>query len=143
MAEVVINDKVKTHEEGKHTYIGKYKGKDFKASMQDMNDERELVYMEGEENFTDDDKVVIFEQLDDMTYVDSIEEAGNDKVYIENNYETWFAFKFEAYGSYGEHKFIVEEYSDEHGGDATFLEGEDRFNEEEQELIYEAVNEYM
>ena len=26
MAEVLINDKVKTHEEGKHTYIGKYKG---------------------------------------------------------------------------------------------------------------------
>ena len=111
--------------------------------MQDMNDDRELAYMEGEENFTDEDKDVIFEQLDDMTYVDSIEEAGNDKVYIENNYETWFAFKFEAYGSYGEHKFIVEEYSDEHGGDATFVEGEDKFSEEEQELIYEAVNEYM
>ena len=45
--------------------------------------------------------------------------------------------------SYGEHKFIVEEYSDENSGDATFLEGEDNFNEEEQELIYEAVNEYM
>ena len=106
MAEVVINDKVKTHEEGKHTYIGKYKGKDFKTSMQDMNDERELVYLEGEKNFTDEDKDIIF-------------------------------------GSYGEHKFIVEEYSDEHGGDATFIEGEDNFNEEEQEIIYEAVNEYM
>ena len=33
MAEVVINDKVKTHEEGKHTYIGKYKGKDFKVTV--------------------------------------------------------------------------------------------------------------
>jgi len=113
------------------------------VSMQDMNDERELVYMEGKENFTDDDKDVIFEQLDDMTYVDTLEEAGDDKVYVENNYETWFAFKFEAYGSYGDHKFIVEEYSDEHGGDATFLEGEENFDGEEQELIYEAVNEYM
>ena len=52
MSEVVINDKLKTHEEGKHTYIGKYKGKDFKASMQDMNNNRELVYMVGEDNFT-------------------------------------------------------------------------------------------
>ena len=38
---------------------GNDKGKDFKASMQDMNDDRELVYMEGEENFTDDDKDVL------------------------------------------------------------------------------------
>ena len=88
MAEVLINDKVKTHEEGKHTYIGKYKGKDFKVSMEEMNDERELVYMEGEENFTDEDKDIIFEQLDDMSYVDTLEEAGEDKVYVENNYET-------------------------------------------------------
>ena len=143
MSEVVINDKLKTHEEGKHTYIGKYKGKDFKASMQDMNNNRELVYMVGEDNFTIEDKDVIFEQLDDMVYVDSIEEAGDDKEYIESDYETWFAFRYESYGSYGEHKFIVEEYSDEHGGDTTFLEGEDNFNEEERELIYEAVNEYM
>ena len=42
MAEVIINDKVKTHEEGNHTYIGKYKGKDFKVSMEDMNDEKEI-----------------------------------------------------------------------------------------------------
>ena len=66
--------------------------------MQDMNDDRELVYMEGHPNFTDDDKDVIFEQLDDMTYVDSMEEAGNAKVYIENNYEAWFDLGFEAYG---------------------------------------------
>jgi len=143
MAEVVINDKVKTHEEGNHTYIGKYKGKDFKVSMVDVNDDRELVYTEGKDNFTDEDKDVIFEQLDDMSYVDTLEEAGDDKVYVEDNYETWFAFKFEAYGSYGEHKFIVEEYSDDNGGDATFLEGEENFNDEEKELIYEAVNEYM
>jgi hypothetical protein len=77
MSEVVINDKLKTHEEGKHTYIGKYKGKDFKASMQDMNNNRELVYMVGEDNFTIEDKDVIFEQLDDMVYVDSIEERQN------------------------------------------------------------------
>ena len=87
MAEVVFNDKVKTHEEVKHTYIGNYKGKDFEVSMVDMNDDRELVYVEGENNFTDEDKLVIFEQLDDMTYVDTLKEAGDNNVYIENHYD--------------------------------------------------------
>ena len=65
MAEVLINDKVKTHEEGKHTYIGKYKGKDFKVSMVDMNDERELVYMEGEENFNEEEQELIYEAVNE------------------------------------------------------------------------------
>ena len=39
--------------------------------------------------------------------------------------------------------FAVLEERDDNGGDATFVEGEDKFSEEEQELIYEAVNEYM
>ena len=143
MAEVVINDKVKTHEEGNHRYNGSYKGKEFKTSMEDMNDDRKLVYIEGEENFSDGDKKVIFEQLDDMTYIRPDEKGDENSVIVEKDWESWFAFKFEAYGSYGEHKFIVEEYSDDNGGDATFLEGEDKFSEDEQELIYEAVNEYM
>ena len=41
MAEVVINNKVKTREEGKHTYIGSYKGKEFKISLQDENNDKE------------------------------------------------------------------------------------------------------
>jgi len=143
MAEVVINDKIKTHEEGNHTYNGSYKGKEFKVSMEDMNDDRKLLYIEGEENFSQEEKDVIYEQLDDMTYIRPDEKGDDSSVIVEDDYETWFAFRFEAYGSYGEHKFIVEEYSDENSGDATFLEGEDNFNEEEQELIYEAVNEYM
>ena len=84
MAEVVINDKVKTHEEGKHTYIGKYKGKDFKASMQDMNDERELVYMEGEENFTDDDKVVNADNED--TFLKLVK-GITSKGFVRSNYK--------------------------------------------------------
>lgn len=143
MAEVIINDKIKTHEEGNHFYKGSYKGKEFKVSMEDMNDDRKLVYIEGEENFSQEEKDVIYEQLDDMTYIRPDEKGDDNSVIVEDDYETWFAFRFEAYGSYGEHKFIVEEYSDENSGDATFLEGEDNFNEEEQELIYEAVNEYM
>ena len=142
MAEVVINDKVKTHEEGKHTYVGKYKGKSFTASMQDMNDDRELIYMEGEENFSGEEKDIIFGQLDEMTYISPGEDGDENSVVVENNYETWFEFRFQAFGSYGEHKFIVEEMDNEHGGDAVFIEGEENFSEEEQELIYEAVNEY-
>ena len=79
MAEVVINNKVKTHEEGKHTYIGSYKGKEFKISLQDENNDKEgmmrypvegkvcvAVYMEGEDNFTDEEKNFIFKELVEM-----------------------------------------------------------------------------
>ena len=142
MAEVVINDKIKTHEEGNHTYNGSYKGKEFKTSMEDMNDDRKLVYLEGEENFSDEEKDVIYKQLDEQTYIRPTETADENSVIVESDYETWWAFKFECYGSYGEHKFVVLEESDDHGGDATFTEGEESFNDEEKELIYEAVNEY-
>jgi hypothetical protein len=143
MAEVVINDKVKTHEEGNHIYVGTYKGKTFSTSMEDMNEDRKLVYREGEENFDEEEKKVIYQQLDEMTYIRPDEKGDENSVIVEKDYEDWWAFKFECYGSYGEHKFVVLEESDDNGGDATFVEGEDKFSEEEQELIYEAVNEYM
>ena len=143
MAEVVINDKVKTHEEGNHIYVGTYKGKTFRTSMEDMNEDRKLVYQEGEENFDEEEKKVIYQQLDEMTYIRPDDETDGNYVIVEKDWEDWWAFKFECYGSYGEHKFVVLEESDDNGGDATFVEGEDKFSEEEQELIYEAVNEYM
>lgn len=142
MAEVVINDKIKTHEEGDHIYVGSYKGKKFRTSMEDINDDRKLVYREGGENFDEEEKGVIYQQLDEMTYIRPDEKGDENSVVVENDYEEWWAFKFECHGSYGEHKFIVLEESDDNGGDATFIEGEDKFSEEEQELIYEAVNEY-
>ena len=121
MTEVVINDKVKTHEEGNHRYNGRYKGKEFKTTMEDMNDDRKLVYVEGEENFTEEEKKAIYQQLDEMTYTRPDHPGDENSVIVEKDWEEWWAFKFECYGSYGEHKFIVEEYSDDNTGNATFL----------------------
>ena len=143
MAEVVINEKVKTHEEGTHRFNGSYNGKEFKTSMEDMNDDRKLLYIEGEDNFNEEEKAVIYQQLDEMTYIRPDEKGDGNNVIVEKDWEEWWAFKFESYGSYGEHKFIVLEESDDNGGSDTFIEGEENFTEEEKELIYEAVNEYM
>ena len=140
MAEVVINNKVKTREEGKHTYIGSYKGKEFKISLKDENNDKEgmmrypvegkvcvAVYMEGEDNFTDEEKNFIFKELVEMTYEDTLESAGNSKVYVENHYDTWWAMTFEVSGTVDGKEFVMDCTDHENGSDNDIKVGKELF----------------
>ena len=140
MADVVINNKVKTQEEGKHTYIGNYKGKEFKISLQDENNDQEgmmrypvegkvcvAVYMEGEDKFTDEEKNFIFKELVEMIYEDTLEAAGDSKVYVENHYETWWKMTFEVSGTVDGKEFVMDWTDHEDGSYSDIKVGKELF----------------
>jgi hypothetical protein len=157
MADIEINNKVKTHEEGKHTYIGSYKGKEFKISLQDENNDKEgmmrypvegkvcvAVYMEGEDNFTDEEKNFIFKELVEMIYEDTLEAAGDSKVYVENHYESWWSFTYEVSGTVDGKEFMMEWVEDDNGNDSDIKVGKELFEGEDDiwEEFGEAMDEY-
>jgi len=100
MAEVIITDKDIINEEGQHRYNGNYKGNTIKVRVDDKNDEKWVVYLEGEDKFSDGDKLVISEQLIDMTYSSKHRDGvDGDKVYVENHYEEWWSFTYDVRGT--------------------------------------------
>tara|TARA_R100000664_G_scaffold34218_1_gene55200 strand:+ start:12272 stop:12481 length:210 start_codon:yes stop_codon:yes gene_type:complete len=59
------------------------------------------------------------------------------KTHTNNLYEC-----FEVYGSYGEHNFVISGEKDKGGYGVSFVEGEENFNKEEKDLIYNSVKNY-
>ena len=143
MAEVIVTGKEKINEEGQHRYNGSYKSKEFQVRVDDKNDEKWVVYLEGEDKFTDEDKGVISEQLIDMTYVD-IDDGGNDKVYVENHYEEWWSFTYEVTGTVDGKEFMMEWVEDDNGNDSDIKVGKELFEGDDDvwEAFGEAMDEY-
>jgi len=127
MAEIIITEKEIINEEGQHRYDGSYRGNDFKLRVDDKNDEKWVVYLEGEDDFSDKDKETISEQLIGMTYVNTIEEAGENKVCVNNNYESWWSFTYEVRGTVNGEPFLMEWVEDDNGNDSDIKLGSELF----------------
>ena len=145
MAEVIITHKDIINEEGQHRYDGNYKGNTIKVRVDDKNDEKWVVYLEGEDKFNDDDKLVISEQLIDMTYSSKHRDGvDGDKVYVENHYETWWSFTYDVRGTVDGKEFMMEWTEDDNGNDSDIKVGEELFEGEDDiwEEFGDAMDEY-
>lgn len=144
MAEVIITDKDIINEEGRHRYNGSYKGKEYQVRVDDKNDDKWVVYLEGEDQFTDGDKEVISEQLIEMTYVNSSDETTGDKVQVENHYEEWWSFTYDVRGTVDGKEFMMEWTEDDNGNDSDIKVGEELFEGEDDiwEEFGDAMDEY-
>ena len=145
MAEVIITQKDIINEEGQHRYDGNYKGNTIKVRVDDKNDEKWVVYLEGEDKFSDEDKLVISEQLIDMTYSSKHRDGvDGDKVYVENHYEAWWSFTYDVRGTVDGKEFMMEWTEDDNSNDSDIKVGEELFEGEDDiwEEFGDAMDEY-
>tara|TARA_R110000851_G_scaffold274679_1_gene427253 strand:- start:80 stop:517 length:438 start_codon:yes stop_codon:yes gene_type:complete len=145
MAEVIITQKDIINEEGQHRYDGNYKGNEYKVRVDDKNDEKWVVYLEGEDKFSDEDKLVISEQLIDMTYSSKHRDGvDGDKVYVENHYEAWWSFTYDVRGTVDGKEFMMEWTEDDNSNDSDIKVGEELFEGEDDiwEEFGDAMDEY-